>query len=225
MGGGLAKLDGVWRLCPDFPLNVCRQLVSDMEAIPREKPPAAGARPAAQQQQPPLSLQRLCRFVHCWLGLTQGLLAAHAAVPELREAANGTGGAAAEVGRLVDRCFGPHGVAIPQFDADAGSNGRCQRTAPTQPLKSQREAEDELPQPQPSPLRALISSAAQVARRALSGVAVRSASPAQVAPATMEMDGRGITVRRRRLAFGDPTSEATLPTERVGLPVCSICVR
>ena len=73
VGGGLAKLDGVWRLCPDFPLNVCRQLVSDMEAIPREKPPAAGARPAAQQQQqqPPMSLQRLCRFVHCWLGLTQ----------------------------------------------------------------------------------------------------------------------------------------------------------
>ena len=107
VGGGLAKLDGVWRLCPDFPLSVCRQLVSDMEAIPREKPPAAGARPAAQQQQqqPPLSLQRLCRFVHCWLGLTQGLLAAHAAVPELCEAANGTGGAAAEVGRLIDRCF------------------------------------------------------------------------------------------------------------------------
>ena len=70
--------------------------------------------------------------------------------------------------------------------------------SPTQPLKSQREAEDELPQPQPSPLRALISSAALVARRALSGVAVRSASPAQVAPAAMGMDGGVITVRRRR---------------------------
>ena len=29
----LASLDAVWRLCPDFTLTVCRQLVADMEAV------------------------------------------------------------------------------------------------------------------------------------------------------------------------------------------------
>ena len=67
--------------------------------------------------------------------------------------------------------------------------------SPAQPLKSRREADDELPLPQPSPLRGLISSAAQAARRALSGVAALSASPARVGPAAMEVDGGRSTAR------------------------------
>ena len=54
---------------PDPNPNPNPTQVSDMEAIPREKPQGARqAGQAVQQQQPPLSLQRLCRFVQCWLG-------------------------------------------------------------------------------------------------------------------------------------------------------------